>query len=187
MAVSQVELTKAPDVAYILGEEEKRNALGSAPLFADVLDAEHLDQLARSCAASELQKGAVLMRQGDPPSNMYVVLEGAVSIAIAGDGGALHEVAVSATGDIVGEMSLMTGANRTATATAITRVRVLELQKKDIEELLKANPGLARRFAETLSLRQQQLDDAAHRAHRRESQAGDILDRMMSFFGRAFS
>ena len=187
LAVSQVELTKPPDVDYILGEEEKRSALGGAPLFANALNADQLDQLSRSCMASELPRGAVLMRQGDPPSNMYVMLEGAVSITIAGEGDQAQEVAVSAAGDIVGEMSLMTGANRTATATAVTRVRVLELKKSDIEGLLSANPGLADRFAHTLAQRQQELDEAQHRSRRKESEAPDILERMRAFFSRAFA
>jgi CRP-like cAMP-binding protein len=127
------------------------------------------------------------MRQGDPPTTMYCIMEGAVSISIAGEGGGSHEVAISAAGDIVGEMSLMTGANRTATAAALARVRALEISKADIESLLRANPGLAERFAQTLARRQQELDEAAHRAARKESQATDILARMMSFFSRAFA
>ena len=188
MSVTQVELTQKPDLAFILGEEEKQGALSRAPLFANALDTEHLEQLARSCAVAEFPRGAVLMRQGDPPTSMYCIMEGAVSISIAGsDGAAAHEVAVSAAGDIVGEMSLMTGANRNATATALARVRALQIGKADIESLLKAHPGLAERFAQTLAKRQQELDEAAHRAARKESQETDILARMMSFFSRAFA
>jgi small-conductance mechanosensitive channel/CRP-like cAMP-binding protein len=185
--VTQVELTQPPDVEFILGDEEKRGALARAPLFSHVLDDKQLDELSRSCVLVELPRGKVLMRQGDPPSNMYVVLEGAVSITIAGDGGVEHEVAVSATGDIVGEMSLMTGANRNATATAIARLRALEIRKPDIEALLRENPGLAERFAQTLARRQQELDETLHRATRKESQAPDILARMKSFFAHAFT
>jgi len=187
MSVTQVELTQKPDLAFILGEEEKQGALSRAPLFAHALDAEQLEQLSRSCALAEFPRGAVLMRQGDPPTTMYCIMEGAVSISIAAEGGASHEVAISAAGDIVGEMSLMTGANRTATATALARVRALEISKADIESLLRANPGLGERFAQTLARRQQELDEAAHRAARKESQATDILARMMSFFSRAFA
>ena len=188
MSVSQVELTQKPDLAFILGEEEKQGALSRAPLFAHALDTEHLMQLSRSCAVVEFPRGAVLMKQGDPPTCMYCILEGAVSVSIAGgNGGASHEVAVSAAGDIVGEIAFMIGANRTATVTALARVRALEIGKADIESLLRAHPGLAERFAQTLARRTQELDEAAHRAARKESQATDILARMMSFFSRAFT
>ncbi len=187
-SVTMVELAQKPDLAFILGEEEKQSALSRAPLFARALDDEHLKQLSHSCAIAEFPRGAVLMRQGDPPTCMYCIMEGAVSISITGgDGGATHEVAVSAAGDIVGEMSLMTGATRKATATALARVRALEISKSDIESLLEANPGLAERFAQTLARRQQELDEAAHHVARKESQATDILARMMSFFSRAFA
>jgi CRP-like cAMP-binding protein len=152
-----------------------------------VLDADEVNQLAKSCSPVELARGVVLMRQGDPPASMYLILEGAVSIAIAGEGGVSHEVAISAAGDIVGEMSLMTGANRNATATAIARLRALKIEKGDIEALLKSSPELADRFAQTLAKRQHELDEAAHRATRVESQEMDILERMKSFFARAFA
>ena len=45
-------------------------------------------------------------------------------------------IAVLAAGDVFGEMSLMTGAARTATVSALTNLRVLEITKAPIEALL---------------------------------------------------
>jgi small-conductance mechanosensitive channel/CRP-like cAMP-binding protein len=185
--VQQVELTQAPSAASAPGEKEARGALSRASLFANVLNDEQLDGLARQSKRSELPRGAVLMRQGEAPSSMFIILEGAVSIAIAGPDGSSHEVAVSATGDVVGEMSLMTGAPRTATATALARLRVLEIGKEAIEGLLRKSPELAERLSHTLARRQHELDELAHRASRKENAETDILSRMMAFFSRAFS
>src|SRR6202012_3090861 len=101
-------------------------------------------------------------------------------------GGEPQEVAISATGDVVGEMSLMTGAPRTATATALTRLRVLEITKEDIAEMLKASPELFERFSRVLAQRQLELDTLANRKVDKGAVENDILKRMRTFFSRTF-
>jgi CRP-like cAMP-binding protein len=133
----------------------------------------------------EMEPGTVLMRQGDPASAMYILLEGAVSVTIATPTGE-QEVAVSAAGDVVGEMSLMTGAPRTATVTALTGLRILEVDKQAIENLLKASPNLFQEFSRVLAQRQTVNAAAANRKEDVEEVESDILAKMMSFFSRAF-
>ncbi len=116
---------------------------------------------------------------------MYIVLEGAVSITIDTPTG-MQEVAVSATGDVVGEMSLMTGAARTATVTALTELRVLEVGKQAIEDLLKHSPELFERFSRVLAQRQLENLAAASRKQDMGTVEGDILAKMKAFFSRAF-
>ena len=105
----------------------------------------------------------ILMQQGDPPSSAFlIILEGAASVTLRGpDGGASQEAAILATGNIVGEMSLMTGAPRNATVTALTRMRVLEIPKDAIEAILKKSPELAERFSRVLVARQRQNQDSS--------------------------
>ena len=67
------------------------------------------------------------------------------SVSVTSKDGEVNEVAISATGDIAGEMSLMTGANRNATVSALSRMRVLEIRKEAIESLLKMSPAAFRR------------------------------------------
>ncbi len=184
--VQQLEMQPPPKLDFTLGEKETCAALGRAPLFAQVLDEDQLAELAAHCTVHQIPRGAALMREGDPPGSMYVVLQGAVSISIAGPDGESHEVAVSATGDVVGEMSLMTGAPRTATATALATLRVLEITKSGIERLLQKTPSLAERFSAVLAQRQRELNQKADDAARKSNPEKDILARMMSFFAGAF-
>jgi signal-transduction protein with cAMP-binding, CBS, and nucleotidyltransferase domain len=186
MPVTQVELTQPPDLADTLGAQEIHDALAEASLFRNALTPEQRTALAGLSQAKEIARGGVLMHQGDEASSMYVILEGAISISIALPNGEQHEVAISATGDVVGEMSLMTGAPRTATAIALTRLRVLEITKEDIADLLKQNPDLFERFSQVLAQRQLELDAAANRNVDKGSVQGDILKRMKAFFSRAF-
>lgn len=184
--VTQIEIAQAPDVADKLGAQEIHDALAEASLFRHALNPEQLAKLEGLSRAIEFPRGSVLMRQGDQASAMYVILEGAISITIGPAGGEQQEVAISATGDVVGEMSLMTGAPRTATATALTRLRVLEITKEDIADMLKDSPELFERFSRVLAQRQLELDAMANRKVDKGAVENDILKRMKSFFSKAF-
>ena len=184
--VTQIELTKAPDVADKLGAQEIHDALCEASLFRNALNTEQRTKLAGLSKAIEYPRGTELMRQGDLASSMYIILEGAISISVGAPGADKQEVAISAAGDVVGEMSLMTGAPRTATATALTRTRVLEITKEDIADMLKENPELFERFSRVLAQRQLELDALNNRKVDKGAVENDILKRMRTFFSRTF-
>jgi CRP/FNR family transcriptional regulator, cyclic AMP receptor protein len=63
-------------------------------------------------------KGAVIFRQGDPGHEMFVVSEGRIRLTI-GQEGHEKEVALLGPGEFFGELSLLGGAIRTATAQAV--------------------------------------------------------------------
>jgi small-conductance mechanosensitive channel len=181
--VTQVELVQAPDLSAILGEREIREGLERADLFAHTLSAAQLDVLASRCRAVQFAHGDELIRQGDAASTMFIILEGAACVLMQLAGAADQEVAVLATGDIVGEMSLMTGAPRTATVKALTAMRVLEITKDAVGELLADAPDLYQSFSKVLVHRQQELNAMANRVVANPPSATDLLSRMRAFFG----
>ncbi|HEX2591577.1 MAG TPA: mechanosensitive ion channel family protein [Rhizomicrobium sp.] len=187
LPVTQIEMTEPPNLAFTLGEQEMRDALKEADLFENVLNAEQFELLAQHSKTLELPRGYVLMRQGDPPSSMFIIMEGAASVSVSGKDNEVNEVAISATGDIAGEMSLMTGTHRNATVSALSRMRVLEIRKEAIEALLRDTPELLDRFGKILAKRQHELDELANRPSRREAVETDILSRMKKFFADVLS
>jgi small-conductance mechanosensitive channel/CRP-like cAMP-binding protein len=182
--VTQIEMTPAPDIRDLLEPREIQEALTNTSLFRKALSAEEREGLGASCKPVELSKGNVLMKQGDAAVSMFIVLEGAISIAINSPSGEQQEVAVSAAGDVVGEMSLMTGAPRTATVTALTRLRALEITRDTIDAMLKKNPELFERFSRVLAQRQLEIDALANRRVDKRAVERDILSRMRAFFSR---
>lgn len=182
----QVEMVSAPDIKASLGIDEIKAGLSHAAIFRNVLSDEQNDELAARSKLIEIPRGTVLMRQGDPPASMYIVLEGAVSITIGNNPDQQNEVAVSATGDVIGEISLMTGAPRTATVVALTRLRVLEITKEAVQGLLDESPELFERISRVLAERQLANESAAQRKLDSESVEEDILGKMMRFFSRTF-
>ncbi len=187
MPVTQIEMGEKPDLQVVLGEAEIAGAIARADLFSKVLNDEHVRTLMQHSIVHEWPSGTELMKQDDPPSSAFLILEGAASVTLRGpQGGVSQEAAILATGNIVGEMSLMTGASRSATVTALTRVRVLEIPKDAIEAILKKSPELAERFSRVLVERQRQNQDLVQRAQRRAAAETDLLARMKTFFSRAF-
>ncbi|MEI9886958.1 MAG: mechanosensitive ion channel family protein [Rhizomicrobium sp.] len=182
--VTQVELTPAPDLALALGEAEIRGALRHASLFANVLDDAQSRELAGLCRPVDFPRGANLMVQGDTAASMFIILEGAARVSVLGQNNDPREVAVLATGDVVGEMSLMTGAPRNATVTALTRVRVLEITKGPIEALLNRSPELLQRFGHVLAKREQERAAIAQKTIQVATVEKDLMARMKMFFSK---
>jgi small-conductance mechanosensitive channel len=182
--VTQIELTQAPDLDLALGKEEIRSALHHATLFANVLDEAQSQELASLCRVVDFPRGTNLMQQGDAGASMFIILEGAARVSVLGQNNDPREVAVLATGDVVGEMSLMTGAPRNATVTALTRVRVLEITKGPVGELLERSPELLQRFSHVLAKREQERAAIAQRVIQVAAVEQDLMARMRTFFSR---
>jgi CRP-like cAMP-binding protein len=181
----QVELVPAPAGEREYGEMEVRDALARVDLFMDILNDEQIAALSNSCEVAEFERDTTFIHQGEITASMFVILEGAARVSIETTTHDKQDVAVLGAGEVVGEMSLMTGAPRTATVTAVTPLRVLEITKPPIEALLKASPDLLERFGRVLAQRQLELAEL-HHAARKEDVEGDLLSRMKAFFSRVF-
>ncbi|HET7085988.1 MAG TPA: mechanosensitive ion channel family protein [Rhizomicrobium sp.] len=182
---TQVELVKGMEESHDV-KGEAREALGNAAIFENVLDAAQLDTLIGGCDVRTFLPGAVFIKQAEAGSSMFVLLEGAARVSITMADGHHREVAVLTAGDIVGEMSLMTGAPRTASVTALTAMRVLEVTKASIETLLAKESGLMERLSYVLAQRQLGLSEIANNAVQTQALERDILAQMRRFFSRAF-
>jgi CRP-like cAMP-binding protein len=115
---------------------------------------------------------------------MFIIVNGSVAVSIhtpAGD----QEVTRLGRGEIVGEMSLMTGARRSATVKAVNQVEAVEVTKAALEALLANAPGLIRRFAEMMEQRRAELDNI-HKDAQRWNQIGltppELVARMTAFY-----
>lgn len=97
--------------------------------------------------------GSVIFEEGDLGNEMFIIQSGQVRISrLAGD--QVRELAVLEKGDFFGEMALIEEVpERSATASAITDVEVLELRSADFDSLLRRKPEIAVRMMMKLSER----------------------------------
>lgn len=116
----------------------------TTPLFRG-LDDETLEELARLTVEQALEPGEALFAQGDPGDAAYVVARGALRLTRIGPGGEEIELDVVSTGEVVGEMALLTGHGRNAAATALTSAVVGRIARSDFEALLAERPAVRRR------------------------------------------
>jgi CRP-like cAMP-binding protein len=85
------------------------------------------------------EAGDMILREGDPGDTMFLVMDGTVRIETAGTSGNVH-LAELGRGACVGEVSVITGAVRTATVTAVTDVSVAMFARHRVQRVLDASP-----------------------------------------------
>lgn len=130
--------------------------LKSIPIFATVLGDDQIASLAARLGITQFARGTVLMRQGEMGTSMFAIVKGAAEVSVHVAGGK-ESVATLGPGEIVGEISLMTGAYRNATVTVTKALTALEIGKPALQQLLAESPDLIPRFAGVIEQRQAEL------------------------------
>lgn len=96
-----------------------------------------------------LQPGEVLFEAGEPGREMFYVLQGGVRLSVGGR--ALRDMRE---GDYFGEMSMLLGSPRTATATAAAPdTRVVVIGERNFDTILRENPVIVRRILKEMAHR----------------------------------
>ncbi|HKB29022.1 MAG TPA: cyclic nucleotide-binding domain-containing protein [Candidatus Limnocylindrales bacterium] len=120
--------------------DRKLELLKTVPLFAD-LDERSLDAVGVLAREIEVPEGHVLMLEGEPGDAFYVIVEGTIRVERASG------VAKSMTaGGFLGEIALLEGGLRTATATAESDCRLLVIHRHEFDRLMSALPHIERRI-----------------------------------------
>ena len=91
----------------------------------------------------ELPDGAVLIRQDEPPDDVYVVGSGRLSVEMTTADGTRMRLRTVNAGVVVGEVAIYTGVPRTADVVAETRSVVYRLSGAAIERMGSEDPELA--------------------------------------------
>ncbi|HEX2501176.1 MAG TPA: mechanosensitive ion channel family protein [Methylomirabilota bacterium] len=158
--------------------------------FLEALTSEQLEHLASEARIVPYPVGGAVVRQGDEGDSLFLVAGGRVEVSVhAPTGGAERRLATLGPGDYFGEMSLLTGAPRSATIRAVEETGLVVLRKEALRPLLVADPTVLERLSKTLARRQAERDDAIHRAATSEyegpgaDRAGHLLGLMRRFFG----
>ena len=112
--------------------------LRGVPLFADCNDDE-LAQIAALTRARHAEDGTILVTEGEPGGDFYVIVDGRAAVSV--DGGVVAELGP---GSFFGEMALLDGGERVATVTAVGPLELLTLARDDFNRMLEvAMPAIA--------------------------------------------
>jgi SulP family sulfate permease len=111
--------------------------------LAQAVGAAHAQYLAQACQRFEVAAGEVVARQGDPADSMHFILEGRVSVVVAGDGGRKVRVRSLGRHTTIGEMGLITGRARSATIEAEVASVLYVLTANAFAHIKRTHPALS--------------------------------------------
>lgn len=102
----------------------------------------------------EFGAGDIVFRQGDEGDRLYIVKSGILEIlATPVDSAEPTAVAYLGTGEVLGELALITGAPRSATARSPERVELFTIEKAVFFDLMESLPALPRNLCYVLAKR----------------------------------
>ncbi|HRZ87739.1 MAG TPA: mechanosensitive ion channel, partial [bacterium] len=118
--------------------KERTRVLRGIDLFKPLSD-EEIAELARAGARNYFAAGEPLVKQGEGGESLFLILRGKVSVTIASKEGEARFIANLSQGDFFGEMSLLTGAQRSATVVADIDTEVIEITREHVSAIIFKN------------------------------------------------
>ena len=110
------------------------NIIKNLPLFYDQ-DANELDEVSKVCDSKIYNAGEVIMREGEPGGILYVIRKGDIKITRRVHGYEDMVLSILRESDFFGELSLLDGRARSATATAVTRAELVIIKKEEWSDM----------------------------------------------------
>ncbi len=101
------------------------------------LTQEERRSLAENAARTHLEPGAELLREGAAGDSLFVVLEGVLEASVAHASRGRTALGRLKAGDVIGEMSLLTGEARSAAVTAVTGAVLMRIDRAALQPVFR--------------------------------------------------
>ena len=156
-------------------------------LLADVPIFRFLDEAERRTLASLFEERVfaideTIFHGGEPGDDLFLVKDGRVGVFITSDVGDKIVLAEATRGDVFGEISLLDGGPRTASAAAIEETAVLTLDRDKLFELVQRHPHVALDLLRVMGQRLRGTDELLRTGTTRNLNEED--DELMDFGAR---
>ncbi len=126
--------------------------LGKIDIFSNLSKAE-LSKIRRLMTPISIRAGKEFIVEGTSGREAFIILEGRATVRRGG-----RVIASVGPGDILGEMTVLSGAHRTASVTADTQVEAEVLSRREFSSLLDSQPKLAKKLLVGVLRRLHQLE-----------------------------
>jgi CRP-like cAMP-binding protein len=132
--------------------DQKLELLEQVPLFAGVAR-EGLEEIGRIAEEIDVPAGRALTHEGRHEGYFFVIVSGTVRIERGG-----RTINTIGAGDFLGEIALLDGGPRTATATTESPCRLLSMTHERFHQLLDSSPPVRTAILEAVGQRLRALD-----------------------------
>jgi CRP/FNR family cyclic AMP-dependent transcriptional regulator len=138
--------------------------MARSPLFRGI-DDDELTRIAYTMVRRRFRRGEVIFHESDPGDSLHVVVEGRVKITRESTEGEEAIVVVLAPGDTFGELVLLDGAPRSATATAMDPTETMTLPRSSFAALVDGESPFRWRVLAGVAQRVRRLTDQLAEVH----------------------
>ena len=136
----------------------ENDPLAHIPLFAN-LTLKERTALSLLLKPKRFEPGQPIVFVGDPGLEFFIIEQGRVAITLPDENGREMVLAMLVSGQFFGEISLMDGGPRTATARADTDVTLMELARTDFLAFVHHHPAVAIHMMTVLGQRQRETNE----------------------------
>lgn len=134
--------------------------LRKVPLLAGLSDGDR-EALAAALARRRYGKGDIVMQKDEPGHSLFIVERGSVRIYVPSAQGNDLILAVLGPGDFFGDISLLDGRPRSASAAVAVDTTLLMLERSDFIALITRRPAAAMAVLEAVARRLRETDEMA--------------------------
>jgi CRP-like cAMP-binding protein len=127
-------------------------------LLFGALDEGARRELAAHARRQSFNSGEPIFVVGAPGQSMMVILNGTVRVSLPGPRGKGVILADLSPGELLGEVALLDGKERSADATALTKCEMVVLERRDVVAFLEKRPDLCLKLLELLCARLRKSD-----------------------------
>jgi len=155
--------------------------LKEVPMF-NLLDDDELRELAAQLEERSYVAGQTIFKAADPGGEMHVVTSGRVELFIIDPAGNRGSVGQVGPGEMFGELSLLDGESRSASAIALEPTQTAVVDRQDLKLLFAKRPEAALDILATLSARLRRADLML--AENMAQNANEVIEEKLTFGDR---
>ncbi|HWL36311.1 MAG TPA: Crp/Fnr family transcriptional regulator [Frankiaceae bacterium] len=134
--------------------------LRETPLFAG-LTRDAAGELAKRLVRRTFGRDQPLFHQGDPGDSLYVLVEGSVAVVVSSENGDRMVLTTLHAPDVLGEIALLDGGSRSASAEAVEDTTALVLSRAAFLDLMREHPPLVDQLLRSLGALVRRLSEQA--------------------------
>lgn len=150
----QLTLHKAEQRSRPIDESKRllESSLERLPSFLEI-EENHVEHIKDGSSVLFYGKDEIVFRQGDPTGNLFILLDGEVTLYSKGQNGLDVIVNRLHQGDFFGEVALLSSRTSSMTAEASTDIRVMLINSDEVLNIVSKNPKFAFQLDEVMDLR----------------------------------